>query len=494
MAMKLRGNALAGTAEQVVVGIAYFVSYGVLIRFAGADAVGVLSLVLILASIGSMTGTGFASALAHFVPLFESSGDRESTVKCIDTTLACTSVLYIATIGLAYLPLTALIAAQAGPANEALVRQLMIPAALHVVFLGVGSTTSIALTALQRSDARLMATIAGVAAGLVVLIAGVSEYGVVAGLWAMAVQSAVIGLAGWVYLAFLLPEVGPLPRHFEVAMARRLLGLGTNLQIQTILVAAIEPVTRLLIGQYGSLAAVAYFSMASRYVIQVRALIFSGAQPLLSAFSHARLAGGKEWAELYGRARSTLNFLAIVLLSGAAGAAPFVAEVWTGSLERSFVLFTAALAFGWAVNTIALTSYFNAYSLGKMNRSLVGHALLVGLTAALGFPLAAFMGASGAVWGLSLALVLSGVFLLAANGHYAPADAPRPALARDALLAILATAGAALAIAVYFWLREGQAPLVAGLGSGLAWLLVVAPAALAHPTLRPYLRRKSPRV
>lgn len=487
--MNLRRNAMTGAAEQVVVGIAFFVTYGILIRETGAEMVGVLSLVLVLASIGSMTSAGFASALAHFVPAFESEGDRSSTLRCVDTTLFATAALYLITLAITYVPFSAMIAAQTGPLHSRLVFELMIPATLHVFLIGTGATMTSALTALGRNDLRLWATCAGSAAGLAVLITALPSRGIAAGVWGFAAQSGIIALVSWAQLTRLLPGLGPVPRRFDRAMARRLFGLGSNMQVQTLLLAALEPVTRLLIGHYGSLSAVAFFSMANRFVIQMRALIYSGAQPLLSAFSHARAESPEVLGRLYRRARDVVEFFAILTMSATVGAAPFVAEIWIGASEPSFVLFTAILGLGWLANTLSLTAYFNAYSLGRMNRSLVGHAMLLGLNLALGAGLAVMLGGTGAVAGLGIALGISALYLGTANGVHAPPNASHQHLWRSVFLAGSSAIGAAAAIGVYTAVRQEWPPFAAGLASGAGWAASTLPSALAHPVFLSFWRQ-----
>jgi O-antigen/teichoic acid export membrane protein len=482
MRVSLRGNAVAGTLEQVILGLAFLVFYGLLIRIAGAELVGVLSLVLVLASIGSMTGAGFASALSHFVPLFEGRGDRAATVDCVQTTLFCTAGLYALMLGVSYVPFTILISDQAGADHAGLVPELMIPATLHVFFLGVGATTTLALTALHRSDLRLWATLAGAIVGLTVLFGSAFRFGILAGAWALVAQSGTIAIVSWFQLSRVLPELGWLPHRFDRPMAKKLFGLGMNLQVQTLLVSGLEPVTRLLIGQFGSLAAVAYFSMANRFVLQMRALIYSGAQPVLAAFSHARASAPATLASLYRRTSATVGFIAIGIFSATAGAAPFVGEVWIGDRQEDFVSFTAVLALGWLVNTMALPAYFHAYSLGRMTWSLVGHSLLFGLNLVLGWLLGLAYGAEGVVAGMGGALLISGLLLGIGNGRYAPADeTARFTLRHHVPLALCALLATAAAIAAYDWLRDLASPAISGVASGIAWAVIVAPVTWFHP-------------
>lgn len=244
MNIKLRSNATAGAGEQVVVGAAFFGFYGLLIRYVGAEQVGVLSLILVLATIGALGNAGFGSAISHFIPLFEARNDRASTRRCIETTVLCTAGLYMVVLMAAYVPFTQMIRAQVGADHAALVGRLMIPTTLYVIMLGIGSTTALALTALHRNDLRLLGAVVGGAASLMIVIWGAPRIGIVAGAWALAAQAGVVLLFSWIQLCRLLPELSIVPHKFALSTARDLLKLGANMHAQAMLAASVEPISR----------------------------------------------------------------------------------------------------------------------------------------------------------------------------------------------------------------------------------------------------------
>lgn len=481
MKARLRSNSVSGAIEQVAVGIGFLVFYGILIRQVGADAVGVLSLVMIVTTVASFGNAGFASALSHFVPIFESRGDRTATVQCIETTMACTVALYMLMLGAAYFPVLALVQAQVGPTYSAMAGELMLPVAIYAVLLGAGSASSLALTALQRNDLRAWVSVGAVVTNLVTALWAAPRLGVVGGAWALVAQAGVTLVGSWLSLRHMLPELAALPFRPSFSMARQMFGLGANMQAQTILASSAEPVARLLMAQFGPLALVTYFSMASRFVVQVRTLIYACSQPLLAAFSHARHADPHEFLVLYKRAHLMLTFSGVGLMSAAVGASPFVGEMWIGERQNAFVMYTAVLACGWTANITVLASYFNSYSLGIMKWNLIGHLILAGATAIACYILGVIFGPLGVVSGASLALIISALVFESGNSSLI-STRMRYLLPDD--FAFLAGSGAAAAGAVWIYatLRPmGTAPLMAGMASGLIWAIVFTLAALTHP-------------
>lgn len=475
---------MAGGLEQIFVGTGFFVFYGLMIREVGSDIVGVLSLVLILTTIASFGNVGFASALSHYVPVFEARQDRASTKVCVETTAVCTVLLYTTMLGAAFFPVQMMVQAQVGGVYAALAGELMIPVVVYAVFLGVGSGLSLALTALQRNDLRAGIALAGVATNLILLFVLVPRWGAVGGAWALAGQAGVTFAGTWTTLRRLLPGLPILPWRASLPMARRMFGLGASLQVQTVLASSVEPVARLLVAQFGPLAFVAYFSMASRFVLQMRTLVFACSQPLLATFSHLRDADPEEFESLYRRASLAVTFAGIAAMSATVGASNFVGELWIGQRQHEFILYTGILALGWTSNIMVLVSYFNSYSLGHMKWNLVGHLVFALGNVIFGVSLGWLFGAVGVVVGVAMALVVYALVLEMGNRALAPRI--RNTLAQEhGLFAAVAATSALAAGGAYEWLRQSGVPsLPAGLGSGLVWLVLTVPGALTHPVGR----------
>jgi O-antigen/teichoic acid export membrane protein len=488
MKIDIRNNAVAGVVEQVFVGISFLIFYGVLIRYFGAEEVGVLSLLLVLTTVGTLGNVGFGSAISHFIPLFEARGIRLSTARYLETAVVCTVGLYLVVLGAAVVPFTMLMAKQVGADHAPVVVPLMVPTVLYVLFLGAGATTSAALTALHRNDLRLWASMAGAVASLAITIVAAPHFGIVAGAWGLAAQAGVILIANWAMLCRLLEELSPVPWKFTASAARDLLSLGSKMQAQSLLSAGVEPITRLLLAQFGPLDAVTYFSMAGRFVLQMRSLIFASAQPLLGAFSHLKEVGTADYRQLYDNAVVMSGFAALVVMSGTAASSPFVGEFWIGTRQPSFVVYALILAAGWAVNAMTLVAYFNTFALGRMKWNLIGHGVLFFLNLGLGPMLGALFGALGVVAAMSAALAISAMVFEFGNARYAP-GVTQVSLRVHGLLAISAILAAGVAVFSYDWMRTsiGLPSIVAGLLIGVIWLMVIAPAALAHPARRMFV-------
>lgn len=478
-------NSVAAVLEQIMIGIAFFLNYGILVRVVGTEQVGIFSLVLVIASLGSITSMGFASAISHFLPIFASQGDRQRVVLSIETTVICTLLLYTVTFAVAYFPVGALIEGQIGTAKAPAARGLMPVVVAYAITLGVGGALGLALTALQRLDLRFYAALAGGIVGIAVTAFAAPRYGVIGGAYAFATQGLVTLALAWVFLRRLVPELPIIPLRLDRPMAKRMVGLGMNMQAQSMLFVGLEPLTRLLIGHFGSLTDVTIFAMASRFVLQVRALIFAPAQPLIAWLTALRSRGDHSaLARLYGGAHFAIVLATLAMMSALFGAAPFVGEVWIGVYTPQFTLFAGILAAGWLVNTISLGPYFNAYSLGKMSVSLVAHVAMFLANIAFGLVLSPLLDGTGAVVAMALALALSGIIMLVGNARHVPETAERPHRLTIGVFALACLAGAACAACAYLPIRSATVPMVGGISSGIVWLVWIVAAGILLPRVR----------
>lgn len=480
MNLRLRNNALAGLLEQVAVGATYFLFYGILVRVFGASDVGVVSLVLVLSSVGQFANVGFGSALMRYLPMYEGRGDRARSLHAIESAMICATVCYSIALAIIYYPFELLITMQVGQGHAAAVHSMMVPATINVLVLGIGAVTSAALSALMRSDLRAISNVFGSAICLGVLIGGAPVFGPVAAFWALAAQSVAALIASWFFLRRTLPGLNLIPRRLSREMIGELVRFGYKLQAQALLLTAVEPVSRLLIAHYGSLAQVAYFSMSARLLWQVRLLIYSAAQPVLSAFAYLREHDPERRQALYAAFSSIIGLASILGLSATVAASPFIAELWLGSREEAFELYVAILAVGWLGMTANLGSYFNAYSIGHLRYNLFSHVVMAAFNVVAGPTLGMAFGPVGVVAAMSASLLLAGAVISIGNRRLEPAP-PAAAFKADIIAFALGCAAAALAVAAYHWCRVEWSSVPSAAVAGALWMLVMTPALLNHP-------------
>ncbi|RYD68451.1 MAG: lipopolysaccharide biosynthesis protein [Sphingomonadales bacterium] len=479
MNLRLRSNAIMAVAEQLVVGITFFVLYGVLIRSVGAEQVGILSLVLVLTSVGQLANIGFGSALLRAIPMHEGRGERHLSIASIETSALCSALFYGGLLLIAYYPFQYLITIQAGPQYAPTIAAMMVPATINVFAMGLGAVSTAGLSSIMRNDLRAVANIVGGILCLAIVFLATPRYGVVAGFWALAAQSIFVLLATWLFLYRQLPGLHLIPRRLNRTVMRDLVKVGYKLQLQSLLVMALEPLSRLLIGHFGTLSQVTYFSMAARYVMQMRGIVYSASQPILSAFSYLRESDPARQQQLYATFSTVIGLAAIAMLSATAAAAPFVGELWIGKREPLFEGFAILQSLGWLAVTVILGSYFNAYSLGFLRYNLGSHVVMAVANLVLGVALGWAFGPWGVVVALTISLVLAGLIMGIGNARFQPHGSRFLSLSNMATLA-LGCAAVGTAVAGYHFVRGYWPMLASGLASGVIWAAVMLPAFAFH--------------
>jgi O-antigen/teichoic acid export membrane protein len=250
-----------------------------------------------------------------------------------------------------------------------------------------------------------------------------------------------------------------------------MLGYGLRYQGLGLLKLVYEPVTKSLLSAYGGLAMAGYFEMASQYVMKVRAFLVSAQQVLTPEVAERNERDPEGMVSLY-TAANRLNWLLCVPVFGlTAASAPFIAHIWTGQYNPTFVSFVLLLTAGWFVNALSGPGFFLLLGTGHLRPLLASHTTtaIVNVAAGAAFGLAA--GGFGVVAGWSLSLILGAVHLLVwlARHHGTPISVPKGvgrlvAAAVGAVAVSLAGAYAVPAsVAVSFMTTVGAGGLLAAM-------------------------------
>ena len=477
--LNIRKNAIAGVLEPISVGLAYFVSYAALIRVAGADDVGVWSLLLVALSVARLADLKVGDALLHYVPHCEARGHRAGSVAYIETATLIVTAVFVVLCLLGLAPLRWIMHAVI-PAHKHALLEALLPFALVSMFAtNVGSVSMSALGSTQRMFARNLIQIAGSLTMMGVTLALVHEWGVIAAGWGLAAQSIVVMAAGWFVLRASLPELTWIPRKLGMAEARTMFDYGLRLQVVSLALFFLEPVTRLLLGRFASLADVTYFSLAWRLVSQVRGVIFSAVFGLVPAFGLLASADPGRRDALYARTNAMMFGLGPPLLAAAAAIAPLAAELLIGTRSDALVAYSVMLSFGWLAATVNLGPYIRALGEGRARWNIYGHVATAMLNVTLAPVLAWRWGGIGAAFGAALALGVGSLIVMA--GNHRSFGGRILDLFDGPALRVLAVSWSALAVdlwlydtyrdALGYWAVAGMM-LVCGLGlvCGALWL------------------------
>jgi len=247
-------------------------------------------------------------------------------------------------------------------------------------------------------------------------------YGLIGLAFARVTQNVIVLLSSWFLLRRYLPLLPVLPCKWSRKIFNEIIGYSINFQIISLFVMLYDPVTKALLSRFGGLSALGYYEMASRMIIQLRALIVSANQVIVPAIADLQERIPDKIQLLYLTSYQLLFYLALPLFSLIIVLTPLISQLWIGHYERIFVTFTTLLAIGWFLNTLASPAYFANLGIGKLRWNVLGHIAIALLNAGFGLLLGILYGGIGVVlaWVFSLALGSSIIYLSYHATHKIP--------------------------------------------------------------------------
>lgn len=167
-----------------------------------------------------------------------------------------------------------------------------------------------------------------------------------------------------------------------------------------------EPVSKMLIGYFGGLAAVALFDLAVRVSSQLRQLVNSPLQPIAVLTARSTAALDKAHQGVIER------WMLICLVAGFAAAmvqiasAPLVSALVLGRLEPDFVTMSIIFAVSFFINFAGTVAYYVVMASGRLRALIIVHLVMAALNILLGAALGWLWGALGVTlaWGVTLAI------------------------------------------------------------------------------------------
>lgn len=478
-------NAAASIAQVAVSALIMFALYRALLETLGAERLGIWSIVLATVSASRIGDLGLSASVTRFVAHYRARGEAKAAGGVVQTAALSIAVLLGLALGLAY-PLLELLFTRLFSGGALQEAQALLPYALvSLGWTAVAGVFQSGLEGCQRYDWRALLGVSGQLLYLPAALWLAPRYGVIGLAWAQIGQGVVVAIAGWLLLHRFLPGLPWLPWRWRRAWFREMLGYGVQVQIGSIAMMLFEPLTKVLLGRFGGLAAAGYYEMANQFAGKARALIVSANQvmvPMVASFQ------AQETGKLRQVYRANLRFLFLIVLplyALVAAWAPLLSEIWIGHYEPLFVIFVGVLALTMSLNTLADPAYFFSLGTGRVFWNTVAHVWMGVANAALGLLLGPRYGVAGVIGGMAFALVSASALVIAAF-HRRYRLSWRLLLPAEAL-GLLMTSGIAVAVSEPLYQAVAGEGTVERLLLGIGVpLLILCPAIWFHP-LRPVL-------
>ncbi|HXB68860.1 MAG TPA: oligosaccharide flippase family protein [Candidatus Acidoferrales bacterium] len=404
------------TLQVVVSGITLFILYRFIYRTLGPVNLGLWSLVLATTGVARFTDLGLSGSLGRFVARYRALNDTPRAVLAVETGVI--SVIALVTgLGVLAFPILRIALAKVVPHENIAVGLALLPYAVaSMIVSSVSGAVQGSLDGCARLDLRAMLAIAGNVIFVTLAVALSHSHGLIGLAWAQLFQAILMAATGWIVLRRILPGVPLVPRKWQKAAFREMIGYSTSYQVAGIAMLLCEPVTKGLLARYGGLADVGLYEMANRVASQFRGLITAPQQSILPMAAAANEKGKRAVVHLYETAVENMSAMLLPTLAVLIASAPLISMLWLGKFNPEFVHLLLALALAVGLQTFIGPAYFSLLGVGSAFWIAAGN-MTVGICNLLyALPLAHYYGIRGVVAG-SVAALLTGSAVIIIRFH-----------------------------------------------------------------------------
>jgi O-antigen/teichoic acid export membrane protein len=298
----------------------------------------------------------------------------------------------------------------------------------------------------QRYDLRAAVVLSGYGLLLLGCVLLVPRLGLVGVGLAQVLQGALTAAAAWLLVRRQLQVASWLPLDASAAELRRIASFSAGFQAIAIAQLAVELLVKLALSRLAGLAATGLFEVAQRMTQQLRSPLVAACQVLVPAVA-AKGEGSGRVTPLYSRAARLMSLLSVAAFGALLIALPLLTFALLGRVDPLLWAITAVLAVAWLLNTLSVPSYFALLGLGTARWHVLGHVLIVVVTAALAWPLGRSAGVMGIVAAYGLGIVIGGAVVVVVLHRRLQLPYSAAVGAWSGIVALVGIAGAATTMA-----------------------------------------------
>lgn len=437
-------NALVAIAQVLVTGAVLFLLYRYLLTQIGVEKLGVWSIVMAAVSASKVAQLGFSGSTIKYVAKYLALKDSETVSRVIQTSVL-TTVVFLGVVTILAYPVLRWVLMLYVPDTGVTDSLQLLPYSLVTLWLGgVAAVFQAGLDGCQRVDVRGYLVIVAYMIYFGIAVFLVDKFGLVGLAYAQVIQGAFLLVAGWYVLKRVMPFLPIFPKCWHRCEFREMLNYGLNFQFVSILQILYDPVTKLLIGNFGGLAVTGYYEMANRMVLQLRTLLVSANQVLVPVIASAHEHDAKYTTGIYHKSYRVTFFVAAPYFCAVIALAPFISIAWVGRYETVFVATSVMLSIAWWINTLSSPAYFQALGVGVLRWVVASYVIIAIINITVGYGLGVVQGGDGPILAWAIALSVGSLWIIMAhvNANSIPLKTLLPRESLPLLVASLVVAGA----------------------------------------------------
>jgi O-antigen/teichoic acid export membrane protein len=410
-------NATAGAAQALFCGIILFLIFRILINRLDMDQIGTWALLMAWLSLGRIADLGMPGAIIRIGAVLNASNRIREAYHVIWIgsmltgllTAACTMIIGV----VIYYVFFNIIVQEHEPI--ALIILAILTSWLSHFLVPIRS----ALDAINRVDLRHLSTVVQNSL-LLVTVYFLVDAGNLLTLFTAQLLANVGCLIFVLVLHFIIREKLYKENDFKegekesfTKTIRILLSYGVPFQLSTVAGLLLDPLVKLLLSSYSSLAIVAYYELSSRIINQARAVLVSPSEALVPFAAKLSVEGNQEeMAKTYSRASQINMIISTLGFSLLIACLPIIGLLWFGHHKYEFMLCGAILGYTTWVSIMAVPAYFFSQGLGDQRWNVWAHITILGVVLILGVILGYLSSMIGILIGYTFAITIGNFLVL----------------------------------------------------------------------------------
>ena len=398
----------------VITGLVYYFLYKFLLKGLGADLMGVWAIVLSISSTANIANLGIGSGVVRYTALFKANDEWEKINRLIYTSLMLLAAFFSLVVCIVYLVAPMWLHAVV---KETYYQQAMSIVPFSLLCLFFNALTGIYASCLDGLQKNYLRSIVFIVSFILLILLSyllVPRFGLLGVAYAQLAQAIFLFLAMVGCLKFAFRQHRIFAFKWDKVIFKQIFSFGIKEQVISICQLCFDPLTKSLLGGFGSLSLVTYYEMANRLVLQLRGLLVSANQVLIPIFTNAQEKSAASSKNLYKQVFALNFLLSILWLTFIVGAVIPISKLWIGTVSNEFVYITILLALAYFFNIIMSPAYFSNMGNATLNNNVIGNVIIAVLNVSLCTLLGYYFGGFGVVLGWSIALAAGSLFIMLA--------------------------------------------------------------------------------
>lgn len=408
---QMKKNIIYAALQIIVSGISLFVLYKILLIEIGIELIGIWSIVMAFSAFLRTGDFGFAGSIVKFVSENVTKGKVEKVNDIVKTSITSVSVILGFLLVIFYLIIPFFLPHFI---SEKYITQAfdLLPYSIISVWFAVLSTLIIfVFDGLNRVDIRssFLLIFNLILVGLSIIF--VYKFGFIGLGYAQVLHAFLQLIIAWFLVRKHLKINSILPFSWNYKLFKEMLSYSVNLQMSSLMSMMLEPVSKLLLGYFGTMSSVGYFEMANRLVMQIRNVVINANQAVVPMISKAHTEN-ESLKKTYSITLKILFLVSLCFYSITAILTSFISELWIGHYEKDFVYFTYIILFSLAINTISGAAYFTNMATGDVKYNTISQIIIAVVNVVLGIILGYMYKDYGIVLAYGISITIGSLWVI----------------------------------------------------------------------------------